>query len=76
MPGVENVIETRAGAFSPKAWTYALATPEHRNVDYIRNGSIEVLTPRRPKSATGILCQSGLGRNPRRLRPHSRHSGG
>jgi hypothetical protein len=64
MPGVENVIETRASAFSPKAWTYAFATPEHRNVVYIRNSSIEVLTPRRPTGASTILSQSDSWRNP------------
>ncbi len=27
--GVENTLEARAGAFSPKAWTCASATPPH-----------------------------------------------
>ena len=67
MPGVENVIEARAGAFSPKAWTYAPATPKHRNVAYSRNSSIEVLRPRRPEGRTTILCQSESGRKPNAL---------
>lgn len=59
MPDVENVIETRAGAFSRAARRSLDIRARHPctgTEDQIEQ-SIEVLTPRRPYERTRILIQ-------------------
>ena len=62
MPGVENVIETRASAFSRRrtpGLDMRARHAAHRNSVSGQNSSIEVLTPRRPNERTRSLIQTG-----------------